>query len=335
MSDELLVEITRNGTVESRHVGSAIVCNNKGEVLASWGNIHKLIFPRSALKPLLAIHLFESGASEHYALSNAELALACASHQGEKMHQNIVASWLQRIGLTEENLACGATLPEHTQSAHELVATGQQRCRIHHNCSGKHTALLTTAIQLKMPLDNYHLLDHPVQQLSLEILSNLADIDLKQLSIGIDGCGLPAPTMPLRQLGLAAARFAKPVDLSNLRTTAIYQLQEAMRSEPRYVAGHGSLVSELIEVTNGKVLAKNGAEGVFTASLPQQGWGIALKIADGGNRAAPVALLAILDHLGALSDTEKHKLQAHISPRLVNSRGLDIGQIRPAISWLP
>jgi len=108
-----------------------------------------------------------------------------------------------------------------------------------------------------------------------------------------------------------------------------------MLSESFYVAGHGSVVSDLIQITNGKVLAKNGAEGVFTASLPQQGWGIALKIADGGNRAAPIALLAILDHLGALSDAEKHRLQAHISPRLLNSRGLDIGQIRPASSWLP
>lgn len=335
MSDELLVEVTRNGTVESRHFGTAVVCNYKGDILADWGDINKLIFPRSALKPMLAIHLLESGASEHYALSNAELAIACASHQGEKMHRRLIASWLQRIGLTETNLACGATLPEHTQSAHKLVATGQQGCRIHHNCSGKHTALLTTAMHLKMCLNNYHLLDHPSQQLSLEILSSLADIDLKQFPIGIDGCGLPAPIMPLRHLGLAAARFAKPIDFPNFRAKAIYRLQEAMLSDSFYVAGHGSVVSDLIQITNGKVLAKNGAEGVFTASLPQQGWGIALKIADGGNRAAPVALLAILDHLGALSDAEKHELQAHIFPKLVNSRGLDIGQIRPASSWLP
>ena len=215
MSYELLVEVTRNGTVESRHFGAAVVCDFKGNVVESWGDIERLVFPRSALKPMLAIHLVESGASDQYALSDAELSLACSSHQGEQMHQDLVESWLNRLGLTEDHLACGAVLPEHTESAHQLLAAGQQGCRIHHNCSGKHTGFLTTALHLDMPLDNYHQLEHPLQQLSLDILSDLADIDLKQYPMGIDGCGLPAPTMPLLQLGRAMARFANPVDLSD------------------------------------------------------------------------------------------------------------------------
>ncbi len=334
MSYELLVEVTRNGTVESRHFGAAVVCNYKGDVLESWGDIESLIFPRSALKPMLAIHLVESGASDQYALSDAELSLACSSHQGEQMHQNLVKSWLNRLGLTEDHLACGAVLPEHTESAHQLLASGQHGCRIHHNCSGKHTGFLTTALHLGIPLDNYHLVEHPLQQLSLDILSDLADIDLKQYPMGIDGCGLPAPTMPLLQLGFATARFANPVDLSDYRAQGIYRLHEAITNEPLYIAGHGSVVSELNEVTKGAVLAKTGAEGVLTAALPERGLGIALKIADGSNRARSVALLAILDHLDALSDDEKHRLQAHISPTIVNSRGLAVGEIRPAVSWL-
>ena len=102
MSYELLVEVTRNGIVESRHFGAAVVCDVKGEVVESWGDIDTLVFPRSALKPLLAIHLVESGASERYALTDAELSLACSSHQGEQIHQDLVKSWLQRLGLTEE-----------------------------------------------------------------------------------------------------------------------------------------------------------------------------------------------------------------------------------------
>lgn len=334
MSYELLVEVTRNGTVESRHFGSAVVCDFKGNVMQSWGDIESLVFPRSALKPMLAIQLVESGASNQYALSDAELSLACSSHQGEKMHQNLVASWLDRLGLTEDHLACGAVLPEDTESAHELLALGQHGCRIHHNCSGKHTGFLTTALHLDIPLEDYHLVEHPLQQLSLEILSDLADIDLKQYPMGIDGCGLPAPTMPLLQLGLATARFANPVDLSDTRAQAIYRLHQAITNEPLYIAGHGSVVSELNEVTKGAVLAKTGAEGVLTAALPGRGLGIAVKIVDGSNRARSVALLAILDHLNALSDDEKHKLQAHISPTIVNSRGLAVGEIRPAASWL-
>ncbi len=334
MSYELFVEVTRNNTVESRHFGAAVVCDFKGNVVESWGDIQGLIFPRSALKPMLAIHLLESGASDHYLLNDAELSLACSSHQGEKIHQDLVTSWLTRLGLTEDNLACGAVLPEDTDSAHQLLASGRHGCRIHHNCSGKHTGFLTTALHLGLSLDNYHLLDHPLQQLSLEILSDLADIDLKQYPIGIDGCGLPAPMMPLQQLAHAIARFANPVDLSESRAKAIYRLHEAITNEPLYIAGHGTVVSELNEVTKGAVLAKTGAEGIVIAALPERGLGIALKIADGSARARSVALLAILDHLDALSDDEKHKLQGHISPAIINSRGLVVGEIRPAVSWL-
>ena len=335
MSDELLVEVLRDSAVESRHFGAAVVCDYKGNVVESWGNIERLIFPRSALKPMLAIHLIESGASEHYSLSDEELSLACSSHQGELIHQNLVESWLSRLGLTEEDLACGPVLPEDTESAHKLLASGQTGCRIHHNCSGKHTGFLTTALHLNLSLDDYHLLDHPLQQLSLDILSDLADIDLKQYPIGIDGCGLPAPTMPLIQLGRAMARFANPVDLSDTRKQAIYRLHEAITNEPLYIAGHGTVVTELNDVTKGAVLAKTGAEGILTAALPERGLGIALKIADGSDRARSVALLAILDYLDVLSDEEKQKLASHITPMIVNSRGRSVGEIRPAASWLP
>lgn len=334
MSYELLVEVTRDHTVESRHFGAAVVCDYRGAVVESWGDINTLVFPRSALKPMLAIHLVESGACEQYSLSDAELSLACSSHQGEEMHQTLVKSWLTRLGLTEDHLACGPVLPEHTESAHQLLASGQQGCRIHHNCSGKHSGFLTTALHLDLPLEDYHLVDHPLQQLSLEILSELAQFDLKQYPMGIDGCGLPAPTMPLLQLARATARFAMPEDLSDDRAKAIQRLHEAITNEPLYIAGTGSVVSELNEVTKGSVLAKTGAEGVVIAALPDQGLGIAVKIADGSSRARSVALLAILDHLGALSDEEKDQLQSHITPEIVNSRGITVGEIRPAASWL-
>ncbi len=334
LSQKLFVEVTRNNTVESRHFGAAVICDYKGTVLESWGDIDQLVFPRSALKPMLAIHLVESGASQHYQLKDAELSLACSSHQGEQIHQDLVESWLKRLELNEDYLACGAVLPESTERAHQLLASGQHGCRIHHNCSGKHTGFLTSALHLKLPLEGYHQLEHPLQQSSLEILSDLVQIDLMQYPMGIDGCGLPAPTMPLVKLGRATARFAKPVELSALRRDAIYRLHQAITNEPLYIAGHGSVVSELNEATNGSVLAKTGAEGVIIAALPDKGLGVALKIADGGTRARSVALLAILDHLGVLSAKEKHKLQNHITPTIINSRGLAVGEIRAAASWL-
>ena len=334
MSDQLFVEVTRNDVVESRHFGSAVVCDCRGNVLHSWGDIKKLMFPRSALKPLLAIDLVKSGASEHYGLSDAEITMACASHQGEPIHQKLVSAWLDRLGLTEDHLACGADLPDHVESAHKLLVSGQQGCRVHHNCSGKHAGFLTTALHLKMPLEDFHLADHPLQQLSLEGLSELAGINVRDYPMGIDGCGFPAPTMPLLNLGLMVARFANPSDLADDQAQAIFRIQQAIIGEPLYAAGHGAVVSELNQVTRGAVLAKTGAEGVLTAALPEQGLGIALKISDGNARARSTALLEILDHLGVLSEAEKKQLQAHTSPQIENSRGLIVGEIRAADSWL-
>ncbi len=327
---ELLVEVTRNDIVESRHFGAAVVCDYKGSVLKSWGDINQLVFPRSALKPVLAIHLVESGASNHFNLGDAELSLACSSHQGEEMHQKLVTSWLHRLGLNEQNLACGPVLPENTESAHRLLIKGQQGCRIHHNCSGKHTGLLTTAQYLQLAVEDYHLVEHPLQQTSLDIISDLAGIDLRLYPMGIDGCGLPAPTMPLYQLAYTMARFAKPVDLSESRAKAIYRLHRAIINEPLYIAGHGTLVSELNEVAKGSVLAKTGAEGIIIAALPEQGMGIAVKIADGSSRPRSVALLAILQQLDVLTDTMKQQLFDHIAPKILNSNGLHVGDIRPA-----
>lgn len=335
MSYELLVEVTRNSIVESRHFGAAVVCDHTGNVLESWGDVKRLIFPRSALKPLQAVDLVQSGASDHYSLSDAEITIACASHQGEPMHQELVMAWLDRLGLNQDHLACGAGLPDDIESARKILVSGQQGCRVHHNCSGKHAGFLTTALHLKLPLEDFHLIDHPLQQLSRETLSDLAGIDLKQHPTGIDGCGFPAPTMPLVDLGRAVARFAKPVKLSDDRAKAIYRLQQAITREPLYAAGHGTVISELNQVTRGAVLAKTGAEGVLTAALPEQGLGIALKISDGSARARSATLLAILDHLGVLSDDEKNQLQAHIAPKIENSRGLVVGEIHPAQSWLP
>ncbi|MDH5355504.1 MAG: asparaginase [Gammaproteobacteria bacterium] len=334
MSYELFAEVTRNGTVESRHFGAAVVCDYRGKVIESWGDINRLIYPRSALKPMLAVALVESGASQHYSLSDAELSIACASHQGEAMHQELVKAWLARLGLSPDHLACGADFPDDVESAHRLLASGKQADRIHHNCSGKHAGFLTTALHLGMPLKDFHLVDHPLQQLSLDILSDLSGINLRENAIGIDGCGLPAPTMSLLQLGCMVARFAEPSDLPDDRADAIFRLQKALIHEPLYAAGHGTVVSELNQVTQGAVLAKTGAEGILTAALPAQGMGIAIKIADGGARARPTTLLAILDRLGILSSEQKKQLQAHITHIIKNSRGLAVGEIHPAKSWL-
>jgi len=331
MSYELLVEVTRNDAIESRHFGSAVVCDFQGNVVKSWGDVEGLIFPRSAIKPMLAIQLIESGASDHFSLTDTELSLACSSHHGESIHQIPVKSWLKRIGLDESQLACGAVLPDDIESAQKMLASGERPGKIHHTCSGKHTGYLTTALHLSLPIDGYQLLEHPLQQSSLALISDMAGVDLKQYPIGIDGCGFPATTLPLRNLGIAAARFANPIGLSVSRVSAINRIKHAMTSQPLCLAGHETFVSDIAEVTKGAVLAKTGAEGVIIAVLSKQGLGVAVKIADGNDRASPVALMAILECLGVLSEQEKQQLQSYALPKLLNSRAEIVGEIRSAI----
>jgi L-asparaginase II len=335
MSYELFVEVTRNNIVESRHFGAAVVCDYNGNTLESWGDITQLVFPRSALKQMLAIDVIESGASDHFGVSDAELSLACASHQGEPMHQNLVEAWLKRMSLNIDDLACGKALPDDIETAHKILASGHTGCRSHHNCSGKHAAFLTNALHLGLPTENYNRVGHPLQQRAIDTLNDLAEIDIRQFPIGIDGCGFPALTMPLSSLAYAIARFSKPVGLSKQRADAIYQLHTALSKYPLYAAGHGTIVSELCTVTQGAVLAKTGAEGVLIAALPEQGLGIALKIADGNARPRATALLAILNHLSILSPTQQDKLHAFTTSQIKNSRDEIVGEIRPAPTWLP
>lgn len=338
MSFELFAETTRNDIVESYHFGAAAIADYNGKILHQWGDAEQLVFPRSALKPFYAIDLVESGAADHFNLSDVELALSCASHLGQTMHSDAVSKWLNRLGLKNTNLACGPVLPDDEQHMMDVLAKGQGKCRIHHNCSGKHAGFLTYSMHKGYDLNNFHQAAHPAQQNSFDILSDLANIDMRQFPMGIDGCGFPAPTMPLSKLAYLVASFAQPKKLSTSRAKAVNRLHGAMANEPFFVSGHGSAISDIMHVTNGKILVKSGAEGILTAAIPKLGLGIALKIADGGARARTAVLLALLDQLNILTSEEKQSLQEHQKPKILNSRLEIVGEIRPTIrkiEWQP
>lgn len=331
MSFELFAETTRADIVESHHFGAAAIADHNGQILHQWGDVEKLIFPRSALKPFYAIGLVESGAADHFNLNDVELALSCASHLGQTMHSDAVSKWLNRLGLNKADLACGAVLPDDEPQMMDILAKGRGKCRIHHNCSGKHAGFLAYSMHKGYDLTNYHQIAHPAQQNSFDILSDLAGVDIRQSPMGIDGCGFPAPTMPLAKLAHLAAGFAQPKNLSTSRVKAVYRLHKAMANEPYYVSGHGSVVSDIMHITKGKVLVKSGAEGIVIAAIPKLGLGIAIKIADGSARARGSVLLSIIDQLNIFDSDEKQQLSTHISPKILNSRREIVGEIRSTI----
>jgi L-asparaginase II len=325
------VVVRRGERVESEHRVAYAVADPAGRLLEAAGDVGRAVFPRSAIKPLQALALVESGAADRFAVSAQELALACASHSGEPEHIALVRAWLARLGLDAPALECGAHPPLHAESAQRLAAEGRSPERVHNNCSGKHAGMVTVARHLGAPIAGYSRADHPAQRLIEGILcamTGLAELPAP----AIDGCGVPTWPMPLGRLAAAMARFAAPDGLPAARADACARLRAAVLAHPHLIAGTDRPCTEIMTAVPG-VLVKTGAEGVYAACVPGRRLGLALKVEDGAARAAPVALLALLEALGVLDAKAMAALAARVRPELRNHAGLVVGRIEPAAGW--
>lgn len=325
----ILVEVTRGGRIESRHRGAIAVADAAGKLVARWGDVDDAVYPRSAFKSLQALPLVETGAADAHAVGDDELALACASHSGEPMHVERVEGWLARIDCREGDLACGPHLPLHEPTAHAMLRAGERPCRVHNNCSGKHTGFLTLARHLHIAVDGYERPDHPVQVMVREAIAEMCDVKPDALPIGIDGCAAPNYAIPLQRLARGMARLGDRAKLTPARAEAARRLIAAWKAHPQLVSGTGRACADLIEAGRGQTVVKTGAEGVFTAVVPERGLGIALKIDDGGTRAAETAMAKVLVLLGA-ADEGSAKLARHLRPPVRNWRGDEVGERRAA-----
>lgn len=325
------VEVWRNGRVESRHRVRVCVADVTGRPLLALGDIDEPVFPRSAIKPFQALALVESGAADAADVSGPELALACASHGGEPQHVALVEGWLARLGLDESALACGPHPPSHAPSAAALVRAGLAPRRVHNNCSGKHTGMLAAALQLGATTRGYEDPGHAVQRHVQAALAALGGLD-RLPEPGIDGCSLPNHPMPLRALAQAAAHLADPSRLEPQRRRALERIALAMSAHPFFVAGSGRCCTAVMQALP-EVIAKTGAEGVYLGAIRSHGVGVVVKAEDGATRAAEMAFLALLDHLGAIDDGARGMLERFLRPKLRNFAGSEVGRIVPATGW--
>lgn len=328
-ANPVLVETTRGGQVESRHRGALCVADGDGAVRLSLGEVARPIFPRSAIKLIQALPLVESGAADAAGLSSAELALACASHSGQPMHTEAVAAWLMRQGMNQADLACPAHAPMHAETAAALIRARRAPCRLHNNCSGKHSGFLTLARHLGRPLAGYERRDHAVQEAVFDTLVGLAGLTAAP-PFGIDGCAAPNPFLPLQAVALAMARLAAPERLPSLRAAAARRLVAAMAAHPELVAGSGRACTRLIPAATGGAVVKLGAEGVYVGLLPALGFGFALKIDDGAGRASEVLAARLLDHLGAIAPAAQAGLADLFEAPVTTWGGVAVGTIRVA-----
>ena len=301
-NNELIVEVTRGTMVESRHRGHCVIADRTGNHVHSWGNAGQVIYPRSAIKPLQAMALIETGAADAFQLNPTELALTTSSHSATKIHVDAVNDWLIRIGLSDLDLECASHNPMNRDADIDLIRARIPPWAIHNNCSGKHAGFLTTALHMNESTKGYSRHNHPVQKRLLEILSTMGGIDLTNAPRGIDGCGIPVIGMPLAALATALAKMADPKDLNEIRANAIKRIISAMTDHPNLVAGPGRFDTLTMALGNGNLVVKTGAEGVYAGILPKLGLGVALKIDDGAKRAAEASMSAILQYLGVLKN---------------------------------
>jgi L-asparaginase II len=284
----VLAHVVRGGFVESAHRASLVAVDPGGSAVLALGGVDDPVFPRSSNKPVQALAMVRHGLR----LEPELLALACSSHSGEDFHLEGVRRILAGAGLSEADLQNTPDFPYDAQEQDRWRREGRERSSLAQNCSGKHAAMLATCVANGWDTATYRAADHPLQEAMADTLAELAGEPVA--ATAVDGCGAPVMAVTLTGLALAFGRLASAKEGTHERTVA-----DAIRNHPAYLGGTRRDVTALVQDTPGAI-AKDGAEAVYAVGLAD-GRGLALKVADGGQRARPVILAAALRRLGVES----------------------------------
>lgn len=330
----VIAETTRGGITESVHHGTVVAVDACGSVVAAAGDPEQIVFFRSSAKPFQAIPVIESGAADAFGFTPAELALCCASHEGSPAHQAQVEAMLAKIGLTPDALQCGCPLTGDEEESARITLGLVARTPLQCDCSGKHTGMLATIVHESLSQQDYLDPGHPLQQRILGVMSEVMRVPVDDIVLGTDGCSLPTFAAPVRAFATSYAALAAPEKVpagaGREHADALNRLREAMTAHPVNVSGEGNLVATIMEVSQGRVAAKTGAEGLLCLAVPERDLGIAIRIADGTYRTHAVAAVAALEQLGILDDAMRQEILARHNPELRNHNGRLVGDIRPA-----
>ena len=316
-----LVTISRSGYIESEHFGCGAIVDSDGKILKEWGDSSQLIFPRSALKPIQSLNLYKDGYIDKANLTEKQIAFSTSSHFAEDIHQELINDWLKNLNLDESMLACGEDWPWQLHNKFKAYDKYKKRRKIFHNCSGKHCAHLAVSVERDLPINNYNSQLHPLQKELFDLIENLSEFKINQ--IGVDGCTLPNPMLPINKFGYLLAKFTDYKKIDNLGSVA-KKIFEACVNEPDYAGGAESDNSLLTKLFNKRVFFKNGAEGVFLAIIPENKVSIVVKILDGSARAAATAITGMISELDLM---DKSKLETYLNRTISNSIDQPVGNI--------
>ena len=314
-----LVRVVRSGLEESLHVGDVAVCDASGRLVASAGDPDRRTFARSCTKPVQGSVSVGAIGDE---LPDRLVAIVCASHNGEPVHIEAVREVLRRGGLTGDDLQTPPDRPLDPESA----ARVREPRAIFHNCSGKHAGMLLASVRRGWSTATYRGRSHPLQRRVIVAVGALSGHE--DLTLGVDGCGVPVHGMPLRAIATMYARLTEPGRAGALEP-AVRRVTASMRAHPYLVAGRHRDDTALMEATD-DILAKSGAEALDCAVSLEAGLGVAVKVRDGGYRASGPGMIAVLDQLGLLTGGARRRLRSRASPPVLGG-GRPVGRMEPVV----
>ncbi|WP_206207731.1 asparaginase [Virgibacillus profundi] len=296
MNEEILVNDYRNGILENIHPGHICGIDANEEVKYTVGNARHLTFLRSAFKPIQAIPVIAHKVQEHFKLTNRETALIAASHRGEDFHLEELKKLMDKIGVAEDELLCHPTYPLNPGAKDAMLKDNQPKRRLCHNCSGKHLGMIALAKVLGVSTEGYYEPEHPAQQEILKALSTVSGCNIAEISIGVDGCGVPVYALPLQSIANVYLRFARPELIADQTIReAVVAISSLMNENPEIISGTDAICTNLLMDKN--IVAKGGAQGVYCFGLKDEKFGFALKVMDGTEEQWPLIVATILEQI--------------------------------------
>ncbi|NMA94673.1 MAG: asparaginase [Clostridiales bacterium] len=291
---EILVKEFREDVLENIHIGHICIVDYSGKVRYSAGDPKNMTYLRSSAKPIQALPVIKRDLHKWFGLTERETTIFAASHMGESFHVDAVESILHKIGMAEDDLVMLPTYPGNRKERERLLRIGMGPRKIYHNCSGKHSGILTLCRGLDLPTEGYWEIDHPAQKEILTHIAMMGDCSEEDIKIGIDGCGVPVFAMPLISLAKAYLKLACPELIEDEDiSSAAFEMSRLMNEYGEMIGGTDTLCTTLLEDSN--IVAKGGAQGVYCFALRRERLGFAIKLMDGTAGTMPIIIASILE----------------------------------------
>ncbi len=321
------VNFIRGEEVESSHQVKVLVTNANGKTLLSTENDNEFFFPRSSIKIFQAIPFAMSSAIKDYRLSNKHIALACASHKGEKFHIRELKKWISKINLKTKNLQCGIHGPLDKKAFEKIIYSRRKFNELHNNCAGKHLAMLTSCLANSQNIKNYLDYNHTHQKNIRKIFNKFTETKLSKKNFSLDGCSAPQYSFKIKHISKALNNLIRSYKNNYHYTEQVRILVNSILENPEFIGGTSSFDTKVMKTSKGKIFCKSGAEGVFLFFDIQKEISGVIKITDGNERAIPITILNIFKKLKIMNNDELKNLEKKEKFDLQNHAGKKIGRI--------